>query len=244
MNKLFFLFIIVLFIISINFTKYTPENFQNNKYTIICARYKKNTDFLEELSNNFEIKIIQKENVNYYNEKFVDCIVPNKAHEATSYLKYIIKYYDNLPDNNIFIHDENESWHHEGKISENISKWIKEYEKSTGYYEINKTSTDSGLSIIKTDEYKDFFNYLFPNNIDKVKYNGKCCAQFIVSKQKILNNTKEFYIKYYNWLINNTMGVGNGDKNNKYCGWFTSRYAEWTWKYIFNHAASVSYKSI
>jgi hypothetical protein len=40
-----------------------------------------------------------------------------------------IENYDNLPENVIFIHDEDESWHHDGKITDNIYKWIDEYER-------------------------------------------------------------------------------------------------------------------
>ena len=64
---------------------------------------------------------------------------------------------------------------------------------------------------------------------------GKCCAQFIVSREKLLEKPKEFYITMYDWLINNTDGLGNGDVNNIFSGWWTSRYAEWTWRYIFSN---------
>jgi hypothetical protein len=204
-----------------------------NKYSIVCSRYNKNTNFLNNLSNKFDIKIIQKKNINYDN-KYVDHEVINKANEATSYLSYIIKYYDNLPDNMIFIHDENESWHHEGKITNNITKWIKEYEKSNGYYEINNTKTDSCVWCYNNSIFKELWKKIVPNKkLENHKFDGKCCAQFIISKDTIRLNSKKVYIDFFNWLVNNTRGEGNGDSKDIYSGLYTSRYSEWLWKIIF-----------
>ena len=63
---------------------------------------------------------------------------------------------------------------------------------------------------------------------------GKCCAQFIVSKERIINKPIDFYKGLYKWLVENTNGEGNGDQNDIYSGYMTSRYAEWSWRYIFS----------
>ena len=39
------------------------------------------------------------------------CIIPNIGNEASSYLKFIITYYDNLPEHVAFIHGHETSWH-------------------------------------------------------------------------------------------------------------------------------------
>ena len=45
----------------------------------------------------------------------INIIFPvNKGNEASVYLKYIIDFYDNLPEFTFFIHDEEYSWHHSG----------------------------------------------------------------------------------------------------------------------------------
>jgi hypothetical protein len=195
-----------------------------NDYTIICANYNKPIDFL------YEIKI--KSIVLKKGEE-----IPNKANEATTYLYYIIKNYENLPKNMIFIHDENESWHHEGKISEKIYEWIQEYKKNgESYYEVNNLP-----QIMKGWENKShekfwneiFFVYFGEYNKCK-KVDGKCSAQFIVSKNNILKHPKYLYEKYYNWLIENTNGEGNGNKKDEYSGFWTSRYAEYTWKTLLS----------
>ena len=202
------------------------ESFQSNPYLVVCSKYNKNTDFLNDLS--IPSLVIEKN------------VVPNVANEATTYLYYILQNYDTLPENVIFIHDENESWHHDGKITEKIESWIKTYEQSgSKYYEINK----SDMIINKPDEYhndaeKELWTQVFEPHIGNYKevtpLTGKCCAQFIVSKKQIRKHPKDFYQKYYNWLIENTSGEGNGDSKDIYSGYNTSRYAEWSWRFIFS----------
>ena len=51
-------------------------------------------------------------------------------------------------------------------------------------------------------------------------------------KKTILLNSKQFYIYFYNWLIDNTIGEGNGASEDKYSGRYTSRFSEWLWRAI------------
>ena len=207
-----------------NLTKESFEQRDQNDYLIVCAKYNKNTDFLNKTS--IPSVVIEKTDV------------PNVANEATSYLYYILQNYNSLPKNLIFIHDENGSWHHEGNITDNIETWIKEYEKlGSLYYEFNN------MDIEKPNDYhndaeKELWTNVFEPHIGKYEEAnpscGKCCAQFIVSNKQILKHPKEFYQKYYDWLIEKTSGEGNGDKNDIYSGYNTSRYAEWSWRFIFS----------
>ena len=141
------LFFVVIYAILSNQHK---ESFQEREYLIVCAKYNKNTDFLKNTS--IPSIVIEK------NKE-----VPNVAHEATSYLYYILQNYESLPPNVIFIHDENGSWHHEGDITDNLEKWIKEYEKEGGYYEFNN------MKIEKPKDYhpmqKKNYGHKFLNHI-------------------------------------------------------------------------------
>lgn len=211
----------VLFILQIYTNK---ESFQTKDYMVVCARYNKNTDFLKQLT--IPYKVIEKDSV------------PNVANEATSYLYYILQNYDILPENVIFIHDENESWHHEGKITEKIEEWIQEYEKSGGkYYEFNNMTIEKPQEF-HTEAEKELWQKVFEPHICKYSeatpVAGKCCAQFIVSKKQIQKHPKKFYQDYYDWLIENTTAEGNGEASDMYSGYNTSRYAEWSWRFIFS----------
>jgi len=209
-----------------------------NNYHIVCAKYNKNTDFLNKISISNTVLEKDKSNkiieIDFNNDK-----IPNIANEATTYLYYIIKNYNNLPQNIIFIHDEDESWHHNGKISENIYEWIKKFEiENSHYYEINNTfickchcSYINEFLIFWEDCMKDKFGEFHKAHPSI----GKGCAQFIISKNRILSNSRNFYVNLYKWLIDKTVGTGNGDPLNPYSGYNTGRYLEWSWRFIFSY---------
>ncbi len=229
-NILFYLiFMILLFIIINKNSKLFDLDYNN--YMIVCAKYNRDVSFLQKIK--YINSVVITKNVD----------VPNKAHEATSYLYYIINNYNNLPENIIFIHDEDESWHHTGKISKNIYKWISEYESNgSTYFEFNNTIIPKVIKDrepLVYDVFNLYWNDLLQEScgdyINSGPETGKCCAQFIVSRDIIKQRPIKFYQNMYNWLINNTHGEGNGDKNDPYSGYYTSRYAEWTWRNIFNN---------
>ena len=221
--------IIILLIIIVILLFYTTIRIQYRNYVILCARYNKNVKFLHSIP--IKHIVLQK-----------GTEIPNVANEATSYLHYLIKNYDNLPPNMIFIHDENESWHHTGKISVNVYKWINNY-KSLGstYYEFNNLTNPKIRVVysdpVKTKVFRMFWKevlepYLGDYEAAKPDYH-KCCAQFIVSRKNVRQHPKQLYIDMYDWLIKHTNDEGNSYKNDPYCGYFTGRYAEWVWAYIF-----------
>ena len=59
----------------------------------------------------------------------------------------------------------------------------------------------------------------------------KCCAQFIVSRERVRARPLAFYQRYYDWLVKHTDTVtGKGLRSS----WMTSRLAEWTWDAVFD----------
>lgn len=219
-------FVIILFFLTIFILKMISktEAFQSRDYFVVCARYNKNVDFLKEIG--IPYKVIEKTEV------------PNVANESTSYLYYIFKNYEILPENIIFIHDEDESWHHEGKITENIKGWIQEYEKlGRTYYEFNNETKKKPKHYTTKAEKKLWEEVLEPEigKYSEAKpLEGKCCAQFIVSKKQVQKHPKKFYKDYYDWLLENTSDEGKGTRWDIYSGYHTGRYAEWSWRFIFS----------
>jgi len=215
---------VILLILTFLFCNTEPFELKQNKYLIVCARYNRNVDFLKEIP--IESVVIDKENV------------PNVANEATSYLHFIINNYDNMPEHLIFIHDENTSWHHDGKITERIRSWIQEYETNgSTYYEFNNMDIDKPPDY-HTDSERKLWENVFEKHIcpykDALPLSGKCCAQFIVSKEQIQKHPKQFYQDYYKWLLDNTSEEGNGASEDMYSGYNMNRYAEWSWRFIFS----------
>jgi len=112
--------------------------------------------------------------------------VPNVANEATTYLFYIIKYYYTLPRNIIFVHDNEISLHHYGKITTYVHAWIREYERhNSTYYEFNDWDIKKSDAEINNTGMHDFYTTCMEPVVGPyhlVEPNeGKCCAQFIVS---------------------------------------------------------------
>ena len=114
-------FIYILIFICLIFYTDKYECFTINNYIIIVAHYNEDITWVKNLKYKYIIYEKLKKNSKYY--------CPNYANEATTYLKYICDNYNNLPENIIMLHGENESWHHDGKITANIDKYIENLPK-------------------------------------------------------------------------------------------------------------------
>lgn len=203
----------------------------DDKIVVVCAKYKRDVNFLNSIP--YKHVIIEK-----------DIDVPNIANEATSYLKYIIDNYNNLPNNIIFIHDENESYHHNGKFSDILPLIIQKhiYEDKNEYYELNNCSatliTHIGLNFVEniTHFWEDIFQKQlgFGSINATLPLSRKCCAQFIVSKNRVLCRSKEFYEYFYNWIISKCTTQGRSCKWDPFSSYNMGRYCEWTWHAVFN----------
>lgn len=211
----------------------------NDKVEIVCANYNRDVSFMEDFPYLKKIILKGKD-------------VENIGQECTSYLRYIIDNYDKLPDTVIFIHDENESWHHEGKLTEIIPPLVNEFiEMNMNYLEFNSLIyKDCHLlpriqfsMINKTDLWESVFQkHLGYENITDytaLSYQ-RSSAQFIVSRKYIQKNTKEFYQALFDWII------GNDDKKLERIsnifggpGWIFGLFCEYLWFPIFNDKCNV-----
>jgi len=195
-----------------------------SKINIVISRYNKNIDFVYKINNNKNINVIiyDKEDSNSsYN------VPVNKGQEASSYLKYIVDYYDNLTDFTFFIHDDEFAWHHSGSLIDKFDEAVKSNEK---YYNVNDrcvwfSETDIAFRMCYDDLLVWYNEYIeeyipfsqVPNNKNFLDgYTGS--AQFLIHKDLIRNLPKEFYKKLYDWIT--TTDIPN---------WKTSRFLEWTW---------------
>ena len=193
------------------------------KTNIVVSRYKKNVDFVYKINNNKNINVMiyDKENLNNPLN-----IPVNKGNEASVYLKYIVDYYDELPDFTFFMHDDEYAWHHSGSI---INKYKEAVNSNKMYYNINNKCHWKKRNLIPKTEYnkllKWYNDYIeeyipiskVPNNKDFI-YGYLGSAQFLVHKDLIRNLPKEFYKKLYDWIITTNL-------SNRVSG----TYLEWTW---------------
>jgi hypothetical protein len=206
----------------------------DNDVVIVCAKYKRDVSFLNKIP--YKHVII---------EKYRD--VPNVGNEASSYLKYIIDHYENLPEIMIFIHDENESRHHDGELTELLPKLVQKYiyEEENKYYEFNNISftTLDNIRLNIAERVTHFWRDNFQKPLgfgsinETLPMSRKCCAQFLVTKERVLCRSKEYYKNYYDWIINKATTEGKKHTMNPF-NFFSGNaigvYCEWTWYGLFN----------
>jgi len=191
--------------------------------TVVCARYKRNVDFLSRFAEiaPVDILIYDKEcPENPHN------IPVNKGNEASVYLKYIVDYYDQLSEYTFFIQDEEFAWHHSGSIVEKFREAINANQK---YYNINDLAHWNKPNLITPHLYQillqwysEFVEEYIPlskvPNADDLIYDHRGAAQFLVHRDLIRGLPKVFYERLYNWII--TTDLSN---------YISGRLLEWTW---------------
>lgn len=194
-----------------------------SKTNIVVSRYNKDVDFVYRINNNKDVNVMIYDKENPNNPLNVPV---NKGNEASVYLKYIIDYYDDLPDFTFFIHDEEYAWHHSGSI---IDKYDEAMQSNLMYYNINDRAGWNRRNLIPPETYVELLKFYdkyieayipiskVPNNEDFIfGYIGS--AQFLIHKKLIQNLPREFYSNLYDWII--TTDLSN---------YISGRFLEWTW---------------
>ena len=139
-------------------------------------------------------------------------IVENVGRESHTYYKYIYDNYDNLEDYTIFL--QGNPFDHSPHVIQKLYKYIDDRSKNNlniNFEFISKNIYNCKLSLCKHHiELKDFllpiYNYIFDENRSletNLSFKFGAGAQFIVSKNIILERSKEFYLKIINLLNHN-----------------------------------------
>lgn len=159
----------------------------------------------------------------------------NKGREASGYLKFIIDNYYRLPKHIAFIHGHETSIHQTYDIMHMISKCAKytQFEYiSLSLYNINfRERENPGIKLLHElwDEY--FRPYL--NRDPPTQIFHDCCAQFIVSRDRIRSRPINAYRHWYNLTI---------DQN--YDDYVVGLMFEYIWHIIFGEPDVVSIEDI
>jgi hypothetical protein len=199
---------------------------KNTDIIIVSSHYGEDLGWLTEL----EIPVIvcgkngEKDSLIQSNPT---CKTPNAGFEASSYLKFIYENYDNLPQHIAFIHGHETAWHQRRNIIEEIRG---EVWKSKGYYGLNNYLYDDHNMGHHLMPYVHamwpiyFEPYLAIPAPEYVCHD--CCAQFIVSRERILTISREAYKSWYDLSINEENEFGMKTKD-------IAIVFEWIWHVIF-----------
>jgi len=175
--------------------------------TIVTSHWKEDLTWL--LKAKFPVVLIDKEGADP--SPFVpQHVIPNLGRECTSYLKYIIENYDNLPEAIAFIHGHETSSHqqHERPLLEVIEgiNWEK-----YGFVPINNMHYPSSFEDSENIRLFTFFDQLcIPLRRGERPWEGgpmihELGGQFVVRRDKILENPKMLYEGWY-YIFMNTPG--------------------------------------
>jgi hypothetical protein len=170
-------------------------------FCIVVSRYKEDIEWTKQFSNviiyNKGTKI---ENIN--NEHHL----PNVGREGHTYYKYIYDNYENLKDYTIFL--QCNPFDHSPDIIDNLNKYINSMNDGTlqiKFEFLSQVIVDCNLSGCKRHAGIPLINVyeiLFGETKTDMPFIFGAGAQFIVSKQQILKNSKDFYFKIIKMLQN------------------------------------------
>lgn len=208
-------------------TELTKPSEKINKLNahVVISRFEEDLSWVQNIEFN-NIIIYEKDKNTKYS-------TPNVGNEASSYLKYIIDHYENLPDYTIFLHCHEFSWHHEGSIIDIVNKFK---DSQLNYVNLNThiilPCPDVRISDGHLDFCSDNFSIFYQQYIKPATgkhiinpgfpYEVLGCAQFIVHKNAILKHTKQFYSNLYDWIT-----------TTKVITYLSARYLEWSWDLLW-----------
>lgn len=170
--------------------------------TIVTSHWKEDLEWLKKCTH--DVVVIDKEG------SAPCCFVPhatipNVCGETLVYLKYIIDYWDNLPDVVAFIHGHEFSYHqkHPIHILDLIDRLdVKRYISLNGTWRMIPIHSKPDEPDVKIQK---FWHLIEPIAGPCPYTNGIACAnsQFMVRREHIRRNPLELYKTWYNKVIEN-----------------------------------------
>ena len=162
----------------------------------------------------------------------------------TNVLKFIIDFYDNLPEICVFTHPYNNKWTHPGNLYDCINNLYSNRNLLGNFGPIHSLTPRYDLTSnlnVKYD-YMQITNWWkltmepyfgeMPKNFALNKFAG---AQFYVRKKTIKRLPIEFYKNMYNFLIEKSIPDSLYKTDNPYNQFWLSRFMEWSWEFIFSY---------
>lgn len=151
--------------------------------------------------------------------------VPSRnGNEAMVYLTYIIDNYAALPDVIFFHHGHPSAWHQKLSSADEVASLRAEYVLKAGYASArclpgceNVVSLEGGepaprMAALPLLSRRDHLVTLLENFLEPARFPelegavpaklaAPCCAQFAVSRERVLRRDREWWVKLREWLI-------------------------------------------
>jgi hypothetical protein len=162
----------------------------------------------------------------------------NRGNEVSSYLRYIIELYDHLPIRTLFLHGHDADWHQ----IYSVQYIVQTANLSAQYYNVNNYLVNDRN--VTSNRYMQQLAALWPELFqDELgdmpsEFREKCCAQFIVHRDRIRLRSRAFYQRLYDYVVSDRQ-----DDAAQVDGYHTSMsyVVEFVWHYIFGEPALMTY---
>lgn len=170
-------------------------------FCIVVARYNEDVEWARQFSDVSEVIIYNKGT--QLNNGLREICLDNVGREGHTYYKHICDNYDQLADYTIFL--QGRPFDHSPNVISNINKYINNKELNIDFDLLSELVFNSTLdgecsaNIWCKNIHKDW-EFVFETSSDNQPCIFGAGAQFIVSKNRILKNKKEFYEKIVNML--------------------------------------------
>ena len=162
----------------------------------------------------------------------------NKGHEVMIYLSYIIDHYDGLPDILIFMHAHRWTHHNNALLGYDAAEMVRrlnsDYVTREGYVNM-RCHWSPGCpewlhpgnlreSLEKQEEValSKCWSELFPSDPLPVALGQACCAQFALSKERVLSIPLSRYVFYRDWITRTPLS-----------DYVSGRIWEYSWQFLF-----------
>jgi len=160
---------------------------------IVVARYNENIEWTKMFSN---VNVIIFNKGKKLKDGCNEVLLNNVGREGHTYYKYICDNYDNLEDYTVFL--QGNPFDHSPNLIPNLYKYIYNRELNIDFEFLSEDILASTLDL-ECSRYwhckniHNTYERIFGKNFDSKECIFGAGAQFIVSKNKILKNKKEFY---------------------------------------------------
>ena len=162
----------------------------------------------------------------------------NKGHEVTVYLSYIINHYDALPGILIFMHAHRWTHHNNALLAYDAAEMIRrlnsDYVMREGYVNMRchwlpgcpewLHPGDPRESLEKQEEVvlSKCWSELFPSDPLPTALGQACCAQFALSKERVLSIPLSRFVFYRDWITRTPLS-----------DYISGRVWEYSWQFLF-----------
>ena len=167
----------------------------------------------------------------------------NKGHEVVVYLSYLIDHYDRLPDIVLFMHAHRWTHHNNELLGFDASQMVRSlnsaYVVREGYVNIrchwrpgcpewlHPNNQSENLGKQEETMLEKCWEELFPFDPLPPYLAQPCCAQFALSRDRILSIPRSRYVFYRDWILKTPLS-----------DYISGRIWEYSWQFIFTYKSS------